>query len=74
MRTKNVGLKIVPDLYEILSGQARTSQLYGIPLIDIMPQLMPEWEKKLKRVLDLVVSIIILIISLPCYNSCGNSH
>ena len=24
---KNVGLKIVPDLYEILSGQARTSQI-----------------------------------------------
>ncbi|MCK7523201.1 MAG: hypothetical protein MZV64_38780 [Ignavibacteriales bacterium] len=27
---KNVGMKIVPDLYDILSGQARTSQLYGI--------------------------------------------
>ena len=36
--TKNIGLKIVPDLYEILSGQARTSQIYGIPLIDIMPR------------------------------------
>src|SRR3972149_8631593 len=45
---KNVGMKIVPDLYDILSGQARTSQIYGVPLIDIMPQLMPEWEKRLK--------------------------
>ncbi len=62
---KNVGLKIVPDLYEILSGQARTSQLYGIPLIDVMPQLMPEWEKKLKRLLDIIVSLIILIVTLP---------
>jgi FlaA1/EpsC-like NDP-sugar epimerase len=40
---KNLNLKIVPDLYEILSGQARTSQIYGIPLIDIKPELMPEW-------------------------------
>ncbi len=63
--TKNVGLKIVPDLYEILSGQARTSQIYGIPLIDIMPQLMPEWEKKLKRLLDIFVSLTILFITLP---------
>jgi len=62
---KNVGLKIVPDLYEILSGQAKTSQLYGIPLIDVMPQLMPEWEKKLKRLLDIIVSLLILIVTLP---------
>ena len=62
---KNVGLKIVPDLYAILSGQARTSQIYGMPLIDIMPELMPEWEKKLKRLLDILVSFIILIITLP---------
>ncbi len=62
---KDVGLKIVPDLYEILSGQARTSQIYGMPLIDIMPELMPEWEKKLKRMLDVITSFFILIITLP---------
>lgn len=62
---KGVGLKIVPDLYEILSGQARSSQLYGIPLIDIMPELMPEWEKKLKRFLDIIVPSLILIITFP---------
>lgn len=62
---KNVGLKIVPDLYEILSGQARTMQLYGLPLIDINPQLMPEWEKKIKRLLDLIIAFVSLIISMP---------
>ncbi|MGQ9798995.1 MAG: sugar transferase, partial [Ignavibacterium sp.] len=62
---KNIKIKIVPDLYEILSGQARTSQIYGMPLIDIMPELMPEWERKLKRLLDIVVSIVILLVSLP---------
>ncbi len=62
---KNVKLKIVPDLYEILSGQARTSQIYGVPLIDVMPELMPEWERKLKRFIDIILSILILIISLP---------
>jgi len=64
---KNVGLKIVPDLYEILSGQARTMQLYGIPLIDIMPELMPEWEKKLKRLMDLIVSLIIILFTMPVW-------
>jgi exopolysaccharide biosynthesis polyprenyl glycosylphosphotransferase len=65
LENKGIGLKIVPDLYEILSGQARTSQLYGIPLIDIMPELMPEWEKKLKRISDVIISFIILVLTLP---------
>ncbi len=63
--SKNVGIKIVPDLYSILSGQVKTSQIYGIPLIDIMPELMPEWEKKLKRIFDMIISFLILIITLP---------
>jgi exopolysaccharide biosynthesis polyprenyl glycosylphosphotransferase len=61
----NIGMKIVPDLYEIISGQAKTNQIYGFPLIDIMPQLMPEWEKRLKRLLDIFVSLLILLVSSP---------
>lgn len=62
---KDIGLKIVPDLYEILSGQARTMQLYGLPLIDINPQLMPEWEKKIKRLLDTIIAFVSLIVTMP---------
>jgi exopolysaccharide biosynthesis polyprenyl glycosylphosphotransferase len=62
---KNISLKIVPDLYDIISGQVRTAQLYAFPLIDIMPQLMPEWEKKIKRVLDIFFSLLFLILTLP---------
>ncbi len=58
-------IKIVPDLYEIISGHARTNQLYGIPLIEVNPQLMPVWERKIKRLMDIVFSLIILIITLP---------
>ncbi|MEJ5305549.1 MAG: undecaprenyl-phosphate glucose phosphotransferase [Ignavibacteria bacterium] len=58
-------IKIVPDLYEIISGQARTNQLYGIPLIEVNPQLMPVWERKIKRLMDIVFSLIILIVTLP---------
>ncbi|MCX7797885.1 MAG: sugar transferase [Melioribacter sp.] len=62
---KNVEIKIVPDLYDIISGQVKTSQIYGIPLIDIMPELMPEWEKKLKRLFDIVFSLTLLIVTSP---------
>ncbi|MCK9281434.1 MAG: sugar transferase [Melioribacteraceae bacterium] len=62
---RDISLKIVPDLYDILSGQARSSQIYGFPLMDIMPELMPEWEKKLKRMMDVVISILFLIFASP---------
>lgn len=63
--TKDVRLKIIPDLYEILSGQARTVQLYGFPLIDINPQLMTDWERAAKRIIDIVVSFLMLVASIP---------
>jgi len=62
---KDLSIKIIPDLYEIISGQARTSQLYGFPLIDIMPQLMPEWEKRIKRLMDVLISIFLIVITSP---------
>jgi exopolysaccharide biosynthesis polyprenyl glycosylphosphotransferase len=62
-----VGLKIVPDLYDIISGQARTNQIYGFPLIDISPQLMPPWEESAKRMIDVVVAAGVVIIGLPLW-------
>ena len=62
-----VGIKISPDMYDIISGQARTNQIYGFPLIDILPELMPVWEKSMKRLVDIVVSTIVLTIFLPVW-------
>jgi exopolysaccharide biosynthesis polyprenyl glycosylphosphotransferase len=61
----NVGLKIMPDLYDIISGQARTNQIYGFPLIEITPQLMQPWEESTKRLIDVAVSALILGAGLP---------
>lgn len=62
-----VNLKIMPDLYDIVMGYGRTEQLYGVPLIEIMPQMMPAWEKKIKRILDIIVSLIVLVIFFPVW-------
>jgi exopolysaccharide biosynthesis polyprenyl glycosylphosphotransferase len=63
----SVTLKIVPDLYDIVRGQARTNQLYGIPLIEIVPEIMPEWERNAKRIVDIWVSFFVLIIFSPIW-------
>jgi exopolysaccharide biosynthesis polyprenyl glycosylphosphotransferase len=62
-----VSMKIMPDLYDIISGQARTNQIYGFPLIEIMPVLMPPWEVAVKRGMDIFISFIVLFFGLPLW-------
>ena len=63
----DVGMKIMPDLYDIVSGQARISSLYGLPLMEVRPQLMKPWEEAAKRMLDVLFSLSILILGLPLW-------
>jgi exopolysaccharide biosynthesis polyprenyl glycosylphosphotransferase len=63
----DVSIKIIPDMYDIISGQARTNQIYGFPLIEIMPHIMQPWEESAKRLTDITVSILILTISSPIW-------
>ena len=49
----DVHLMIMPDMYEIVSGMARTNQIYGVPLIEVMPEIMPAGSKLFKRIFDI---------------------
>lgn len=60
-------VKIVPDLYEIFSGQARTHQIYGSPLIEVSPELMQPWEEFAKRMLDITISVLTLSLGMPVW-------
>ncbi|MCD6117539.1 sugar transferase [bacterium] len=62
-----VGLKIVPDLYDLIVGQVKTNQVFGFPLIEIFPRIMPAWEWKVKRFGDVVFSLLIFIGFLPVW-------
>lgn len=64
---KSVALKLVPDFYHIISGMARTEHLYGLPLIEVLPEPMPPWEQTTKRILDVLVSFLILTLGLPLW-------
>jgi len=62
-----VHIKIEPDLYNIVLGQARTQQIYGFPLIEIHPEIMQPWESQIKRFIDLFISLTTLSIMLPLF-------
>lgn len=61
----NTRVKIKPDLYDVISGQARISQVHGVPLIDVSPRLMQPWEETMKRAIDIAVALLILIVGFP---------
>ncbi|MFM7016908.1 MAG: sugar transferase [Bacteroidota bacterium] len=60
-------IKIMPDMYDILSGSVKMTSIFGSPLIIINPSLMPIWQQSLKRIIDMVVSLIFLILLSPLY-------
>lgn len=62
---EKVNMKILPDMYEIVSGMAKTNQIYGIPLIEVMPDIMSPAGKLTKRIIDITLSSFILIILSP---------
>lgn len=65
LQDHKVGIKTNPDMFDAISGLARTQQLHGIPLIDIMPDFMPLWERIAKRVIDLTVAVLSLTLVSP---------
>ncbi len=66
-----VTLKLVPDFYAAIGGMARTEHTYGLPLIEVLPEPIPVWERRTKRILDVVVSALVLVLGLPLWLAVG---
>ena len=58
-------IKIIPDMYETLTGKVKMSMLYGLPLIDINPHILTEYQQFIKRLIDVLMSTILFIVLLP---------
>ncbi|HBF87453.1 MAG TPA: sugar transferase [Bacteroidales bacterium] len=63
----NVIIKVIPDMYDILTGSVKMSNIFDAPLIQISHDLMPAWQENLKRVIDVFVSILALTVFSPVY-------
>jgi polysaccharide biosynthesis protein PslA len=62
---KDVEIKIIPDILDILSGTVKTSNIFGALLTDIHTGLMPEWQLHIKRLVDVLFSLFALILLSP---------
>jgi len=66
-RGETVSFSITPDLYDIVTGHVRTTQISGVPLMQLNPELIPVWEGSIKRLIDIVFSLLIIGVLSPLW-------
>ena len=62
---KKVQVKVIPSLYDFLTGKVKMSSIMGTPLILVNHRLMPAWQELLKLIIDFVVSLTTVVLLLP---------
>ncbi len=63
--SEQILIKVIPDMYDIMLGTVKMNHVYGAVLIEIEQDLIPQWEKVIKRMMDITISLVALIILLP---------
>ncbi len=56
-----VTIKIIPDVYDILSSHVKMTTIHGTPLIELKNQIIPIWQVSVKRFIDVSASLFVLV-------------
>ncbi|MDO7886236.1 sugar transferase [Hymenobacter cheonanensis] len=62
-----VRISVLPDLYQMLLGSVKVNHIFGTPLIEIKQDLLPVWQRVIKRALDVGVAAGFLVLASPLY-------
>ncbi len=62
---KNVTIRIIPDMFDILSGTVKMNHVVGEGFIEIPSVMLSEWQRITKRWFDIFASAAALIVTLP---------
>lgn len=63
----NLIIKIIPDTYDILSSSVKTSSLFGTPFMELKTDILPKWQKRIKRGMDIFLSLAAILLLFPAY-------
>lgn len=64
---ENIVIKVLPDMYDILSGSVKLNNIFGALLMEVNAEVMPYWQRVAKRLFDIFFSIIAIILLIPVY-------
>lgn len=69
--TTNANVKIIPAMQDLVFGSVKQSAIWQAPLVQVTPELMPIWQRVVKRAFDIVASILALVILSPVFLICA---
>lgn len=58
-------VRIIPDMYDIILGTVKMNHVFGAVLIEIRRDLMPRWQRLVKRLMDITASLVGLLLFGP---------
>jgi exopolysaccharide biosynthesis polyprenyl glycosylphosphotransferase len=58
-------VRIIPDMYDIMLGSVKMDHVFGAVLIEIRQEMMPRWQRVVKRLIDWTASAIMLLLLSP---------
>ena len=67
LSSQEVYIKILPDLYHILTGMVRMNNILGTVLIEVDFDITSIWQKNIKRIFDILFSLFALVVFIPFY-------
>ncbi len=62
-----VALKTIPDIYQIAIGNTKIHNLFGLQLVDILPQNFSPTYGLIKRTVDISLSLAIIFLLMPAW-------
>lgn len=62
---EHVNVKLFPDIVQIMSTEVTTSELTGLPMVQIRDVALRGWNLALKRAMDIGVSAVALVVLAP---------
>ena len=69
--TTNANVKIIPAMQDLVFGTVKQSAIWQAPLVQVTPELMPVWQRVVKRAFDIVASSLALIVLSPVFLICA---
>lgn len=67
LQESDVRVRIIPDLYNILTGQVKMNSILHAALIEVTIGNMSAWQIVVKRLMDIFISVFVLTIGFPFY-------
>jgi exopolysaccharide biosynthesis polyprenyl glycosylphosphotransferase len=67
LNSEKATVKIIPDLYQHLAGMVKMGNVFGAILIQIETDILPPWQKFIKRSFDIAMAVIVLLLGSPLF-------